>query len=206
VATTDVQPQKALTYRQLFSESTMSPTEKKKAIVQAYYRLRKHFEKIPEQMHTETWPESLMELSPQELCKVFEEGQREEFCPTAGVLWKFAQRDRDAIRDAAFTEHWTMFLRMLKKHGADWEPREYRIAERSDEHPAGKFETRPAPVLDAGFEAAIETAFGCDIKAARKALIQEHPLFGYAQTSEPGLRANQIEKRVREVWMRQGRP
>jgi hypothetical protein len=27
----------------------------------AGYKLRKHFEKIPEQAHTETWPESLME-------------------------------------------------------------------------------------------------------------------------------------------------
>jgi hypothetical protein len=122
------------------------------------------------------------------------------------VLWKFAQRDRDAIRDAAFTEHWMMFLRMLKKHGADWEPREYRIAGASEKFPTGKYETRPAPVLDAGFEAAIETTFGRDIKAARKAVIQEHPQFGYAQTNEPGLRASQIEKRVREVWMRQGRP
>jgi hypothetical protein len=80
--------------------------------------------------------------------------------------------------DAAFTEHWTMFLRMLKKHGANWEPSDYRIGEATDEHPARQYETRPAPVLDAGFEAAIETAFGCDIKAARRALIQEHPMFG----------------------------
>jgi hypothetical protein len=153
VATTDVQPQKALTYRQLFANlSPSSPEAKIKAITDGYLKLRKHFEKPPEQMHMTTWPESLMELSPQELCKVFEEGQREEFCPTAGVLWKFAQRDRDAIRDAAFTEHWTMFLRMLKKHGPDWEPREYRIGERTDEHPAGSaiphFLRRRLPWLD----------------------------------------------------------
>jgi hypothetical protein len=174
--------------------------------VAAYYKLRKHFEKIPEQAHTVTWPESLMDLTVTELCKAFEEGQRKEFCPTAGVLWKCAQRDRDAVRDAAFTEHWRYFLRMLKKHGAEWEPAQYRIGETSDVYPIGKYETRPAPVLDPGFEVALETAFGCDIKAARKAVIDEHPLFGYVQTSEPALRVQQIEKRVREVWMRDGRP
>jgi hypothetical protein len=60
--------------------------------------------------------------------------------------------------------------------------------------------------LDPGFEVAMEKAFGCDIRQARRAVTQEHPLFGIVQTSEPALRAQQIEKRVREVWMRNGRP
>jgi hypothetical protein len=37
------------------------------------------------------------------------------------------------------------------------------------------------------------------------AFARGHPLFGIVQTSEPALRAQQIEKRVREVWMRNGR-
>jgi hypothetical protein len=41
-----------------------------------------------------------MELTPLNLCKA---AQREEFCPTAGVLWKIAQRDRDAVRDESST-------------------------------------------------------------------------------------------------------
>jgi hypothetical protein len=44
-----------------------------------------------------------MELTPQKLCKAFEEAQREEFCPTAGVLWKSVQRNRDAVRDERST-------------------------------------------------------------------------------------------------------
>jgi hypothetical protein len=36
----------------------------------ADYKLRKHFEKIPEQAYTEAWPESLMELTPLKPCKV----------------------------------------------------------------------------------------------------------------------------------------
>jgi hypothetical protein len=201
-------PQKPSTYRQLFG--TLSPhspeAEKIKAITDGYIKLRKHFEKIPEQTHMTTWPESLMALTPQELCKAFEEAQREEFCPTAGVLWKSAQRDRDAVRDEEFTEHWRYFLRMLKKHGREWEPAQFRIAEPTEDHPVGKYETRPAPVLDPGFEVALEKAMGCDIRQARRAITAEHPHFGIVQTSEPALRAQQIEKRVREVWMRNGRP
>ena len=67
-----------------------------------------------------TWPESLMELDPEELRKAFEAGQREEFCPTAGVLWKFAQRDRDAIREELFAEHWQYFLQAMKRYGWQW--------------------------------------------------------------------------------------
>jgi hypothetical protein len=201
----ETRPQRPSTYRQLFEISTTDTNAKEKAIVAAYYKLRKHFEKIPEQAHTVTWPESLMALTPVELCKAFEEAQREEFCPTAGVLWKFAQRDRDVVRDEEFSEHWRYFLRMMKKNGWEWEPAQYRIAEPSAEHPTGKWETRPAPVLDAGFEVALEKAFGCEIKLARRALTQEHPTFGIVQTSEPALRAQQIEKRVRDVWMRLGR-
>jgi hypothetical protein len=44
-----------------------------------------------------------MELTTLKLCKAFEEAQREEFCPTAGVLWKSVQRDRDAVRDESST-------------------------------------------------------------------------------------------------------
>jgi hypothetical protein len=146
-----------------------------------------------------------MALTPQELCQAFEEGQREEFCPTAGVLWKFAQRDRDAVRDEEFNEHWRYFLRMLKKHGWEWQPAQCRVAEASAEHPTGKWETHPAPVLDADFEVALEKAFGCDIKAARRAMTAEHPAFGIVQTQAPALQAQQIEKRVHDVWMRRGR-
>jgi hypothetical protein len=205
VITMDARPQKPLTYRQLFANLSQHSPEAEK-ITDAYIKLRKHFEKPPEQAHMTTWPESLMALTPPELCKAFEEAQREEFCPTAGLLWKSVQRDRDAVRDEEFTEHWRFFLRMLKKHGWEWEPSSYRIAEPTDDHPVGKYEERPAPVLDPGFEVALEKAFGCEIKQARRAVTQEHPLFGIVQTSEPALRAQQIEKRVREVWMRNGRP
>jgi|ERR1700758_3263010 len=91
VATTiDARPPKYLTYRKLFAMSESDTAAKAEAIVQAYLKLRKHFEKPPEQAHMDTWPESLMELTPAELCKAFEEAQREEYCPTAGVLWKCA--------------------------------------------------------------------------------------------------------------------
>jgi hypothetical protein len=179
---------------------------KTEAIIAAYLKLRKHFEKAPEQMHMTTWPETLMALSPQELCRAFEEALHEGYCPAAGVLWKSVQRDRDAVRDEEFTEHWQYFLRMLKKHGWEWEPASYRIAEPTSEHPFAEYEERPAPVLDVEFEHALEKALGCEIKQARRAVTQEHPLFGMVQTSEPALRAQQIEKRVRDVWMRNGRP
>ena len=208
-APTDGRHQKYSTYKQLFG--TLSPhspeAEKIKAITEAYLKLRKHFEKPPEQTHMTTWPESLMDLTPQELCKAFEEAQREEFCPTVGVLWKCAQRDREAIRGAIFTEHWRQFLNVLKKHGVDWKPASYRIQQpETDEHPYAEYEKREAPVLDADFEAALEKAYGCDIKQARKIVYNEHPMFGQTETSEPVLRGQQIEQRVRDVWMRIGRP
>jgi hypothetical protein len=42
--------------------------------------------------HTETWPESLMELTPLKLCKAFEEAQREEFCRRRAVEERAAQQ------------------------------------------------------------------------------------------------------------------
>jgi hypothetical protein len=108
-----------------------------------------------------------MALTAAELCKAFERALREEFCPTAGVLWNFAQRDRDEIREATFAEHWRYFLRILKKHGWEWQPAQYRIAEPTDERPWAEYETRPAPVLDLNFEVALETAFGCKIQQAQ---------------------------------------
>jgi hypothetical protein len=68
----------------------------------AGYKLRKHFEKIPEQAHTETWPESLMELTPLKPCKV-RGGAARGVLPTAGVLWKSVQRYRDVVRDESST-------------------------------------------------------------------------------------------------------
>lgn len=202
-APTDGRHQKYSTYKQLFG--TLSPhspeAEKIKAITEAYLNLRKHFEKPPEQTHMTTWPESLMDLTPQELCKAFEEAQREEFCPTVGVLWKCAQRDREAIRGAIFTELWRYFLDMLRRHKAEWKPAQYRV-----EGPAEEYEKREAPVLDADLEAALEKAYGCNIKQARKLVYNEHPMFGQTETSEPVLRGQQLEKRVRDVWMRIGRP
>ena len=191
VITMDGRHQKPLTYKQLFANLSRSSEEeataaKTEAILAAYLKLRKHFEKPPEQAHMTTWPESLMDLTPQELCKAFEEAQREEYCPTVGVLWKSAQRDRDAIRGAIFTEHWRQFLRAMKKHGWEWSPSMYRIAESTLEKPYGAWEERPAPVLDVNFEFALETAMGCKIQLARKAIIAEHPDFGYVQTSQSG--------------------
>jgi hypothetical protein len=61
-------------------------------------------------------------------------------------------------------------------------------------------------VIDAGSEVALEIAYWLPLKEARKALMNEHPYFGIVETSEPGLRGEFVEKRVREVWMRKGRP
>jgi hypothetical protein len=181
-----------LTYTQLFENLPKSSTltgeaaSNNRGVPEAAEALPK----ILEQTHMVTWPELLMDLSPgEELYTAFEEAQREEFCPTAGVLWKFAQRDRDAIREAAFTEHWRRFLKALKKHGWEWQPAMFRIADWTAEHPLGQGETRPAPVFDVEFEAALSRAFGCDIQQARKYVFDENPMFGIVQTNSPALQA-----------------
>jgi hypothetical protein len=42
-------------------------------------------------------------------------------------------------------------------------------------------------VPEVEFEEALERAFGCDIKQARKLVFYEHPNFGIVQTSQPAL-------------------
>lgn len=192
---------KVLTYRQLF-ETSMSDTDKRKAIILAYYKLRKHFEKIPQQEHTETWPETLMDLSPSELARAFERGQRQEYCPTAGTLWGFAEADRQEILADAWQALWRDFLRDLKRHRPEWKAAPVRL--NPGKEPA-EYRNTPPPVLDAAFEAALERAFGCKIGEARSILWREHPHFGLNDTREPSLVAQRLEERVKAVWMRRAR-
>jgi hypothetical protein len=122
-------------------------------------------------------------------------------------VWGYAQRDRQEILRDAWTAMWQDFLKALKRHGWSWNPASMTVEEGSEANGwIPKRENVPAPVLDAGLEAALGTAYGVPFKAACSLLMGEHPYFGQVETSEPGLRAELVEKRVRDVWMREGRP
>lgn len=198
------QNRKPLTYRQLFSGcESNGEAAKAEAIIQAYLKLRKHFEKMPVEEHMTSWPEILMELTETELVKALEAARREEYCPTAGKLWGFAAADRAEILSDAWTALWNDFLRLLERHKVEWKT----ALRRSNPGvlPA-EYHEQPPPVLDAGLEAAIERAFGCKIRDARAIIWREHPHFGQNDTREPSLVAQRLEERVKAVWMRSGRP
>lgn len=198
------QNRKPLTYRQLFSGcESNGEAAKAEAIIQAYLKLRKHFEKMPVEEHMTSWPEILMELTETELVKAFEAARREEYCPTAGKLWGFAAADRAEILGDAWAALWRDFLRDLKRHKVEWKPAPLRTNPGQD---PPEYLDAPAPTLDAAFEVAIERAFGCRIFEARAIIWREHPHFGQNDTREPSLVAQRLEERVKAVWMRSGRP
>ena len=112
------------------------------------------------------------------------------------VLWKFAQRDRDAIREELFAEHWQYFLQAMKRYGWQW------LRAAKDEVARWPLIIDPDPNLTAGqlvSRARISKRrygtrlFGVDYLQKMRGLTK--PEFRHVETSEEAVKLASLAKK-----------